>query len=224
MSESEVDLTPKGLASRGSIITAASELFAAKGVKGASITEIASLAGVNRAMIAYYFGSKAGLYDAIIDEAVADATQALGDLDIDFAADEPERRLVLAFAEMLQRRPHFARMIVYEYFQPGRLFEPETGRKLAGMMALTEKVLAGIDLGPRARAYDPQVVHLICMGSLVYFALTEPFRSGLAGRLGRPISQPTTLEFAETLADMLCAGLRAGNSEQKFICKNKTIV
>ncbi len=48
------------------IIEAALELFAKKGFDGTSIRDISKFAEVNVSMISYYFGSKQGLYKAII--------------------------------------------------------------------------------------------------------------------------------------------------------------
>jgi TetR/AcrR family transcriptional regulator len=50
---------------RGRILDAAVEVFSAKGYAGARVAEIADRAGVNKQLIAYYFGGKEGLYQEI---------------------------------------------------------------------------------------------------------------------------------------------------------------
>jgi AcrR family transcriptional regulator len=52
---------------RSQILIAAEELFAEKGFDGTSVRDIAHLAGVNLAMISYYFGSKEKLFEALIE-------------------------------------------------------------------------------------------------------------------------------------------------------------
>jgi AcrR family transcriptional regulator len=47
------------------IIEAAEKLFAAKGFNGTSVRDISETAGVNLAMISYYFGSKEKLFEAM---------------------------------------------------------------------------------------------------------------------------------------------------------------
>jgi AcrR family transcriptional regulator len=47
------------------ILEAAERLFSARGFKGTSVRDIAQEAGVNLAMISYYFGSKEGLLEAL---------------------------------------------------------------------------------------------------------------------------------------------------------------
>ena len=49
------------------IIETAERLFAAKGFEGTSVRDIAQEAGINIAMISYYFGSKEKLIEAIFD-------------------------------------------------------------------------------------------------------------------------------------------------------------
>jgi len=53
---------------RAELIAAATPLFAAKGLNGVSIRELAKAGGTNLAMISYYFGGKAGLYEAVLRE------------------------------------------------------------------------------------------------------------------------------------------------------------
>jgi AcrR family transcriptional regulator len=50
---------------RERLLEAAAEEFGAKGFSGARIREIAARAGLNQQLISYYFGGKAGLYEAL---------------------------------------------------------------------------------------------------------------------------------------------------------------
>lgn len=50
------------------IITTAEKLFAVKGYDGTSVRDIADAAGVNIAMISYYFGSKEKLMEALFEQ------------------------------------------------------------------------------------------------------------------------------------------------------------
>lgn len=52
---------------RNRLINAATECFAENGFKATSVRKICERAGANLAMVNYYFGSKDGLYLAIID-------------------------------------------------------------------------------------------------------------------------------------------------------------
>lgn len=54
--------------SRAKILAAAERAFARDGLAGARTDAIAAAAGVNKALLYYYFKSKEGLYEAIIEE------------------------------------------------------------------------------------------------------------------------------------------------------------
>jgi AcrR family transcriptional regulator len=59
------------------LLSAAKRLFAARGMHGASVRDIAAAAGVNSALVRYHFGSKEGLYCRVVDELLADFRDVL---------------------------------------------------------------------------------------------------------------------------------------------------
>src|SRR5208283_4363793 len=58
---------PRG-ATRAAILAAAERVFAAAGLAGARIDAIAAAAGVNKALLYYYFASKERLYITVLEE------------------------------------------------------------------------------------------------------------------------------------------------------------
>src|SRR5215469_18226795 len=60
----------RGEDTRRRILETALEIFAAEGYEGASTRHLAERAGVNLPAIQYYFGSKEGLYRAVIEHIV----------------------------------------------------------------------------------------------------------------------------------------------------------
>jgi AcrR family transcriptional regulator len=59
----------RGDDSREKILRAAEKIFAEKGLAGASVRAITRAAGVNHALIGYYFGSKVALYQEVLERA-----------------------------------------------------------------------------------------------------------------------------------------------------------
>lgn len=57
------------LDARERLLRAAAQICAQRGIRGASVRKICELAGVNMAMVNYYFGSKDELYIAVIKRA-----------------------------------------------------------------------------------------------------------------------------------------------------------
>ena len=56
---------------RASILSAATQEFAAKGLEGARTDDIARRSGANKRMIYHYFGSKDGLFQAVLEDTYA---------------------------------------------------------------------------------------------------------------------------------------------------------
>ena len=80
---------------RGAILVAARRLFAAHGLKGASVRRIAAEAGVDPALVHHYFGTKDGLFRAALEIPIEPAVL----LDEVFAegVDQAPERLVRMF-------------------------------------------------------------------------------------------------------------------------------
>ncbi|GAB2644630.1 hypothetical protein GCM10027088_21730 [Nocardia goodfellowii] len=92
---------------RGRLLAAALDVFAAKGFAGARVQEIADRAGVNKQLITYYFGGKDGLYQALQQQWL----QAEGD----FAApDLPLDKLVAAYLHNGFDDSRMSRLLAWE--------------------------------------------------------------------------------------------------------------
>ncbi len=66
-SRSSASRAQRGADTRASILAAAARIFARSGLDGARTEAIASAAGVNKAMLYYYFKSKDQLYSAVLE-------------------------------------------------------------------------------------------------------------------------------------------------------------
>jgi AcrR family transcriptional regulator len=105
-------------ATRDKIIKAASRAFARNGYEGASIRAIVAEADVNQAAINYHFGSKQGLYRAVLQAALRALMK-----DDDGPQNNLPREAVLRRFVRRQLRPMIARDELSEYV---RIFNWET--------------------------------------------------------------------------------------------------
>jgi AcrR family transcriptional regulator len=88
------------------IFDAATELFLEKGVDRTSVRDIANKAGINLALMNYYFRSKENLFDAIFTMLVKKNTRkAIKILDSDMGLEEKIRAYVEAYIDMLSENP-----------------------------------------------------------------------------------------------------------------------
>jgi|HubBroStandDraft_6_1064221.scaffolds.fasta_scaffold480465_2 TetR/AcrR family transcriptional regulator len=83
--------------SRSKILTAAEQVFASEGMAGARTDAIAASAGVNKALLYYYFNGKEQLYEAVMERHLRDFNErALAVLN----APGPARSLLLRYMEL----------------------------------------------------------------------------------------------------------------------------
>ncbi|TVQ92313.1 MAG: TetR/AcrR family transcriptional regulator [Bacteroidetes bacterium] len=88
------------------IFDAATELFMEKGVDRTSVRDIASKAGINLALMNYYFRSKENLFDTIFTNLVTENTrELLKILNSDMGLEEKIRSYVNAYIDMLTANP-----------------------------------------------------------------------------------------------------------------------
>jgi TetR/AcrR family transcriptional regulator len=82
---------------RAAILAAAEQSFAKAGLAGARTDAIAAAAGVNKALLYYYFKSKGGLYEAVVEDHFREFNrQALEVL----AAPAPARAVLLRYVSL----------------------------------------------------------------------------------------------------------------------------
>lgn len=118
---------------RTSILAAAERAFAQGGLAGARTDAIANAAGVNKAMLYYYFKSKDALYEAVVEEHFRSFNeQALALLNSDGPAGEVLLRYVSLHFDFISRHRQSAPLfqqcmmaggkrterIIQKYFKP----------------------------------------------------------------------------------------------------------
>ena len=106
-------------ATRGRLLAAATDEFAARGIAGARVDRIASAARANKRLIYDYFTDKDGLFDAVMDATIGQVTDAVPidatDLPgyagrlFDYVLDHPEVMRLVAWARLEGRHGPTAR-------------------------------------------------------------------------------------------------------------------
>jgi AcrR family transcriptional regulator len=97
---------------RARILRAAERLFAEKGYAATAVHEITDAAGVNRALLYYYFEDKHSLYAALIDDGNAEFQRMLDDaLSLPGSHAERLAAVVRGHLDLIWRRGDMARVI-----------------------------------------------------------------------------------------------------------------
>src|SRR5438094_8288848 len=100
---------------RADILAIATEEFAKKGLSGSRVDEIAERTHTVKRMIYYYFGSKEGLYRAVLERCYDHIRMIESDLDLDaLPPNEALRRLVQTTFDYHNKQPDFVRLVMNE--------------------------------------------------------------------------------------------------------------
>ncbi|MWV28681.1 TetR/AcrR family transcriptional regulator [Aurantiacibacter rhizosphaerae] len=150
-------------ATRAELIAVATEEFAEKGLAGARVEEIASRTATSKHMIYYHFGSKDGLYRAVLEQAYAEFRIAEGAVDYaDLPALDALAALVSATFDVHAQRPQIVRIIMGENINRGaqiRSIDSFLQREVA-LDTMRQILDRGVEEGTMRKGLDPLQVHL----------------------------------------------------------------
>ena len=146
------------------ILAVAITEFADKGLAGARIDAIAAATRTSKRMIYYYFGSKEGLYVAVLEEAYRRMRSIESELHLDDLPPEDALRRLVGFTVDYQlAHPEFIRLVMTENIHRGQyLAQSESIRALNvpaidGLRSLYER---GVAQGVFRSGIDPVDLHM----------------------------------------------------------------
>jgi len=141
-------------ATRDEILRVATEEIAGKGLHAARVEEIAARTATSKNMIYYYFGSKDGLYAAVLERAYADFRAA--EEGFDYEALDPEAALIALAGNTFDshlRNPHVVRILMTENLDLGRhVHQVDHSRQRQLVIEITQRIL---DRGAAAGVFRP---------------------------------------------------------------------
>lgn len=196
---------------RETIMDAAVELFAVKGFEGSSIREIAQAAGVNLAMINYYFGTKEKLFEQLVLHRATNILSATGEIinNTQLSYQEKMEQLLYAHVERLFHHRHFHRVIHQEMMLSNRtqLQEIIVNSLSPNNILIQDLINEGIAKG----AFKPVDTHLIVatfFGTVNYVVSSRKFCNKLLNKEDDYIpyeDESFKQRMKEHLKDMLLA-------------------
>ena len=194
------------------ILDAAEPLFARQGFAATTIKQIGAAAGVNPALIYYYFGSKEELYRALLRRLFTQmGTRGSEQLA---AAPSPEaavRALMGVQGQVLSAHPGIARLMAREMADHGAAHAQEGIAQLAA--TAFARLLAFIEEGQRSGVFradlDPRFAAISTISLIPYFHLFKPAVGILLGEAGEPT--PEQMEaYGRHAAEFAIAALAKG--------------
>lgn len=149
---------------RADILEVATREFAEKGFAGARIDLIAEAMRTSKRMIYYYFGSKEGLYIAVLEQEYRRIREAEAKLQLDdLPPEDALRKLVASTVDYHLGHPDFTRLVMTENIHRGEyLARSEVIQTLnvPAIDAVRTVYERGLKAGVFRRGIDPVDLHM----------------------------------------------------------------
>jgi AcrR family transcriptional regulator len=185
------------------LLDAAIACFAENGFDRASLRMIAERAGVDVALISYRYGSKLGLWTAVVD---AVATEALARVDAwpqehrDLTPEQTLRRLCRDLVKLIEKRPLFAQILTNELMLGGEVERKELiaermARPVSARISAYLRQVVGTANTKTALKFELSL--LLAMSTIGFAVSTRDFLSKLTLEPHEPE------EFMRELEDLL---------------------
>jgi len=194
--------------SMAKLTDAGEALFATHGFSGTTLDMIVERSGLNRAMVYYYYKSKTGLYEAVVEKLVGEVLDYVSEQSDE--GDDLEgafRSYVQALCFSFCNRATFPAILMRDYMG-GK--NQERAGPFGQIIQFFRRTEALYNRGKGDGIFvemDPHQLHLSLVGPLVFFALTQKFRANTEGKFAKDLSNPNAVSFADHHATILWKGL-----------------
>jgi len=177
--------------------------------KPAKITrfDIAREAGVDPALVRYYFGNKAALFSEVIDVVSAELKARRAALPASGPVVERITAYLEVWLEVFTGNPHFHELVVEQVFHGEQAGAAQRLKQFVGRAypELEALVMEGIANG-ELREAEPRFVYLAIVALTEFFATASPLVEALFGRRGA--AAKLRADYGRFAAGLLIDGLR----------------
>ncbi len=197
---------------RAAIMKAALEEFSHEGVAGARTDEIARRAGVNKALLYYYFKDKEGLYSAALEEVFSGLHDKV--MVVLSSSNLEPRECLLKYVEAhfdyIASKPVYPRLVQREFMRTaGRTLSPTATRIMekygkAIYSKLRDLIRSGIESGD-FRQVDPMQTVTSILGTIVFYFISLPAQQVMTS--GDPGSQERIAQRRQAVLDFVAAAV-----------------
>ena len=156
--------------------------FAEKGLAGARIDEIAATTQTSKRMIYYYFGSKEGLYTAVLEASYREMRTHEAELNLDDLSPlEALRRLVAYTFDHHRQNEHYIRLVMGENINRGQYLAQSPAIQALNVPAISA-IRTLYDRGVAAAVFRPGLDALdihASISALTFFNVSNRHTFGL---------------------------------------------
>ena len=166
------------IATRASILAAATQEFSAKGYNGARIEKIVALANCNVRMAYHYFGRKEALYIAVLEHAYSQVREREAQLDLTkLEPVEGMKVFIESTFDHISEHPEFVGLMTAENLQKGR-FLMKSKQVPEATIALVEGIRNLLKRGKKTAVFhsnvDPIQIYVTIL-SLSYLHISNRY-------------------------------------------------
>jgi TetR/AcrR family transcriptional regulator len=189
---------------RARILKAAEQVFAEQGYRGATTAAIADRAGLPKANLHYYFGTKEALYQAVIDDILDLWLQALDQITEDKDPAEALADYIHAKVMYSRDRPNASRVFASELIRGAPNIEGFLANELRDWVRRKSAVLDGWVRQGKMERVDPAHLFSIIWAATQQYA---DFGVQVSAILGRKRLSDDDFEIAaKTVTQLVLAG------------------
>lgn len=163
------------------ILTNAMQLFSQKGFNATTVEDIANAGGVNKALIYYYFKSKAALYAEVMSESLREIYEDIALMQApEHSPTEALKQFIVSYAVFADKHPYFPALLLRELSYSGSRLPETMFVEMRRLFALLSGILqSGQDNGDFHNVI-PMITHFMILGTINLMITTQPLRTKAA--------------------------------------------
>ena len=196
--------------SMADILKVATAEFADKGLSGARVDAIAAATATSKRMIYYHFGSKEGLYLAVLEESYRRIREIEAQLNLEDLAPEDALRKLVAFTfDYQQDNEEFIRLVMNENMHRGEYLAQSRSIQdlnVPAIDAVRRVYQRGVQAKVFRRGIDPTDLHM-SISALCFFSVANRHTFSLIFK--RDLSEPAALRARrDSIVEMIVRFVR----------------
>jgi AcrR family transcriptional regulator len=195
---------------RTALLDAAAGLFARQGLDSTTIKEIGRAAGVNPALLYYYFADKAALYEAVLERLMTRFPDRLAEVaGVASAPRDAVAAVIRMQAEIFLSEPLLPRLIARELadHEARRATPVIRGHAHRLLGALTTLITRGQQRGEFRDDLVPELAAVSCLAQLNWYCIAGPALEVILDREGVARNPEAVHRFADHVVEFTLAGL-----------------
>ncbi len=197
------------------IFDAAKSVFLEKGFDGAKMQNIADTAGINKALLHYYYRSKEKLFDVVFSQILNQFFKKMGEVwETELSIEEKISAFIDTYVDFLLKNPFIPRFVINTLARfpqnAGEVLEGKTNGIFTKMKSILQKIQNDIDKEAAAGQIKPVKIQDLMVNtiSLIIFPIiAEPMIKMIFG-LNQNDYKNFIIQRKQVIKDLLIRSLK----------------